>query len=79
MRQKEKATQWEVERAEMIAETNDYIKNMPHPYAKELETCDHLISYLNTLKVRAGLIGDSEKAARETQQDLLSEMNKEKM
>ena len=34
---------------------------------------------MHTLKVRAGLEGDSEQAARDTQADLLSEMNREKM
>ena len=55
------------------------LKNLPHPFAKELETCDHLIAFLHTLKIRAGLEGDSELVARETQRDMQIEANKEKM
>ena len=46
-------------------ERKEAIKSLPHPYAKEIDCCDHLIGYLNTLKVRAGLIVDSEQVARQ--------------
>jgi len=78
-RQKDKAVQREAEREEVAAERDSALKDLPHPFAKELETCDHLIAFLHTLKVRAGLEGDSEQVARETQLDMLSEANKEKM
>ena len=66
-RQKERVGQREAERQEIVAEREQTIKNLPHPYLKELETCDHLISFLHTLKVRAGLEADSEQVARDTQ------------
>ena len=28
----------------------------PNPYEKEIETCDHLIAYMNKLKVVTGLM-----------------------
>ena len=66
-RQKERSTLREQERDEILKERDDKIKNLPHPYLKELETCDHLIAFLHTLKIRAGLEQDSEQVARETQ------------
>ena len=66
-RQKERVGQREAERQELLAEREATIKNLPHPYAKELETCEHLINFLHTLKVRSGLVADSEQVARETQ------------
>ena len=41
------------------------IKDWPHPYAKEIETCDHLSSYLHQMKRKAGLEVDEEVAAKE--------------
>ncbi len=55
------------------------IKDLPHPYAKEIETCSSLVSYVHQLKRKAGLEIDSEDLARATQQNLLSEMNREQM
>ena len=78
-RQKERVLQREAEREEALAERENTIKNMPHPYLKELDTCEHLIAFLHTLKVRAGLEADSEQVARETQQDMLKEMNQKAM
>lgn len=52
---------------------------MPHPYAKEIETCSSLVSYVHQLKRKAGLEMNSEDLARVTQQNLLTEMNKEQM
>ena len=55
------------------------IKDLPHPYAKEIETCVSLENYCHQLKRKAGLEVDSEKLAKDTQQNLLSEMNREQM
>lgn len=74
-RQKERVSQREAEREEVIKDRESLIKNLPHPFLKELDTCEHLIAYLHSLKVRAGLEADSEQVARDTQQDMLKEMN----
>jgi len=37
---------------------------LPHPYKKEIETCDHLVNYCHQLKRKAGLEVDSEELAR---------------
>ena len=55
------------------------IKEWPHPFAKEIETCDHLSSYLHQMKRKAGLEVDEEVAAKEIQQKLIEEMNRENM
>lgn len=52
---------------------------MPHPYQKELDCCEHLIGYLNSLKMRAGLIIDNEEAARQAQQQLQREAIQQKV
>ena len=55
------------------------IKDMPHPYAKEIETCGHLINYCHQLKRKAGLEQDSEEVARQLLQSELAEANKNKI
>ena len=44
------------------------IKNLPHPFQKELDTCAHLISYCHNLKKKAGLETDADEQARLAQQ-----------
>lgn len=43
------------------------MRDWPHPYRKEIETCEHLSSYLHQLKKKAGLEVDEEVAAKELQ------------
>lgn len=52
---------------------------MPHPYEKELSTCDHIIGYLVDMKRKAGLIQDSETVARDTQKNFMSEAAKQNL
>ena len=52
---------------------------MPHPFAKELDCCDHLIGYLNNQKVRAGLVIDNEAAARQAQEAMAKEVIQDKI
>lgn len=72
-RQKDKVIQNEEYKMEREEERQDAIKSLPHPYQKELDCCEHLVSYLNTLKMRAGLIIDNEAVARQAQ----AQLNKE--
>jgi len=55
------------------------IKDLPHPYAKEIETCAHLINYCHQLKRKAGLEQDSEEVAKQMQLSILAEANREKI
>lgn len=56
------------------------IKDLPHPYAKEIETCLHLHGYCQELMRKAGIGGlDSDTVARETQQKMIAELNKEQV
>ena len=57
----------EAYKQEREEERKEAIKNLPHPYQKELDCCEHLVGYLNTLKMRAGLIIDNEEVARQAQ------------
>lgn len=72
-KQKERVINRENEQKQYQEERENYIKSLPHPYEKELDTCDHIVNYLNELKRKAGLILDSETVARETQTNFLSE------
>ena len=45
-RQKDKVLQNVAFKQEREEERNEAIKNMAHPYAKELDCCDHLIGYM---------------------------------
>ena len=69
-RQKDKVLNHEAYKQEREEERKEAIKSLPHPYQKELDCCEHLIGYLTSLKVRAGLIVDSEEAARQAQAQL---------
>ena len=78
-RQVEKANEKEAiskEREEFIQEK---LKNLDHPYEKDITTCDDLLAFLHALKIRAGLEQDSEQVAKETQNNFLSEQNREKV
>ena len=56
------------------------IKDLPHPYKKELETCTHLVNYCHQLKRKAGIeSGDADEAARLAQQQLLADANREQV
>lgn len=78
-RQKDKAILHEKEKKEIIEAREQQIKELPHPYQKEIETCEHLVSFCHQLKVRSGLTADSAEVAKATQQNLLADMNKEQM
>lgn len=67
------------EQKQMAEERENYIKSLPHPYEKELDTCEHIINYINEIKRKAGLIQDSEVVARETQTNFLSEAAKQQL
>ena len=45
-RQKDKVLQNVAFKQEREEERKEAIKNMAHPYAKELDCCDHLIGYM---------------------------------
>jgi hypothetical protein len=55
------------------------IKDLPHPFAKEMDTCTHLIAICHRLKRAAGLEEDSELAAKKLQQEMIKEQNREKL
>jgi len=52
---------------------------MPHPYKKEIETCQHLVSYCHQTKIKAGLEVDADELARQAQQAALMAENQEKI
>jgi chromosome segregation ATPase len=55
---KEKNRLIEREQAKLrrIEERKQALLDRPNPYEKEIETCDHLIAYMNKLKVLTGLV-----------------------
>lgn len=55
------------------------IKDLPHPYIKEMDTCVHLIARCHQLKRAAGLEVDSELAAKELQESMLKEQTRERL
>ena len=69
-RQKDRVVERAAYQAERQEERDEQIKSLPHPFAKEIECCEHLVGYLNALKMRAGLIIDNEAVARQAQADL---------
>ena len=69
----------ESEKVHLAEQRKQMIKDLPHPYAKEIETCSHLVNYCHQLKRKAGLELDSEEVAKQMQQSLLAEANREKI
>ena len=77
--QKERIVRRVEEDKEEAARREQQIKDLQHPYAKEIETCISLEQYCHQLKRKAGLEVDSEELAKATQQNLLSELNREQV
>lgn len=78
-RQKDRVVQQKAEAKEREEEKKALISSLPHPYAKEIETCDHLIGYINQQKVKLGLVVDNEAAARAAQAALQKEAAQERL
>jgi len=78
-RQKDKVLQQKSIIKERQEETKAVINSLPHPYMKEIDCCDHLISYLNSMKVKMGLTVDNELAARQAQAAIQQEAVQEKL
>jgi len=57
----------------------DMIKNLPHPFAKEMDTCTHLLSRVHQLKRITGLEVDGDLAAKQFAQEELAKINREKL
>ena len=78
-RQKDRVIERSAYQAERAEERNEAIKSLPHPFAKEIDCCEHLAGYLNALKQRAGLIVDNEAVARAAQAAATREAIQEKI
>jgi len=57
-REKQKIIDREENKKKRIEERKQMLKDRPNPYEKEIETCEHLISFCNRVKLRHGL-GDT--------------------
>ena len=60
MDKKETILNREKDRADAIEIKQQQIKNLPHPFQKEIDTCSHLIAYCKNLKKKAGLEIDAD-------------------
>lgn len=78
-KQKERVINRTAEAKQLEEERENYIKSLPHPYEKELGTCEHIINYLHEMKRKAGLIQDSEVVARDVQTNFMSEQAKQNL
>lgn len=67
------------DRDKRIGEMQDELANIENPMKDEIDTCTYLISVCNTLKIRSGLVEDSEKVAKELQEELAKAANKERL
>lgn len=55
-KEKQKLIDRERQRQERIEARKQALLDRPNPFQKEIETCEHLIAYLNKLKVLTGLV-----------------------
>lgn len=79
IRQKERVVNREKENKKIVQDRENLIKDLPHPYEKEIDTCDHLIGYITEIKRKAGLIQESEVVARDTQKGFMVEAAKQNL
>ena len=49
----------------------------PNPFEREIETCDHLIAYLNKKRIESGLVDPKEVTIQEVEKSMLSQFAKE--
>lgn len=56
VKEKNRLIEREQAKIRRIEERKQALLDRPNPYEKEIETCDHLIAYLNKLKVLTGLM-----------------------
>ena len=71
--------QHKAQAAEREQEKKDLISSLPHPYSKELDTCDHLMGYIHQQRVKLGQIVDDGEAARAAQTALQKEAVQERL
>lgn len=57
------------EKDNLNKEREQVINNLPHPYIKQIDCCDTLVVYCNGLKVKFGLLHESEDVARELEDE----------
>ncbi|MFS8160017.1 MAG: hypothetical protein ACMG6E_07365 [Candidatus Roizmanbacteria bacterium] len=58
-------------------ERKQQMQDRPNPYEKEIDTCDHVIAYLNRKKIQMGLGDEKEATIRDVEKTLLSQYAKE--
>jgi len=78
-RQKDRVVQHKAYAKEREDEKKALIGSLPHPYVKEIDSCNHLISYINQQKIKMGLIVDNEDAARAAQTAIQKEAVQERL
>lgn len=78
-KKKEDAKEAELEKLNLVAERADMLKNLDHPYLKEITSCDTLVNFCNQLRMKFGLIADSEEVARQVQTEMRKNEVKEKI
>jgi len=76
--QQKRAKQVQEEKEERIKRKRAELENRENPFAKEIATCDHLVSYCNSLKKNLGLVPESsEQVAKKTETELINEYNRQ--
>ena len=78
-RQKQKVLYLEAEKSVLQEERDLRIKNLPHPYYKEIQACDSLVGFCNNLKVQFGLLKDSADVARQLEKEQHTAQVKERL
>jgi hypothetical protein len=73
LRQKYRVINAQMYKDERAAEMEEMIKNLPHPFEKEIGVCEHLIGHCNALKRQMGLTKESEEVARDVQSNILGD------
>ena len=79
-KEKQRLIDREAQKKERIEARKQELLDRPNPYAREIETCEHLIGYCNRLKVISGLgVPAPDEAAKQEQQKIITQINKEEV
>lgn len=76
-RQKDRILNREQEKLAAVEERENMIKNLSNPCEKQIASADDLVNFCQKLKIKSGMVQDSEVVAKEAQHNFLSEASRQ--
>ncbi len=51
------------------------MQDRPNPYDREIETCEHIVAYLNRKKIQMGMIDEKDQDTKDVEKKIISQDN----